>query len=139
MALLPLLARGNEFLGNLIERHVKRRQTALCVSLKVGKVIRHSEVEERQPVIKNRSKSVRLIGLVVHHQTKVVQMSVSIVNQRVKNHHITESIEVISAQITQIFRDLFDTLCLAEPPHRNKGVVNISKKFAHATKTAFPL
>ena len=131
--------RGNEFLGNLIERNVKRRQTALCVSFQIGEVICHGKVEKRQPVVKNRSKSVWLIGLVFHHQTEVVQMPVGVVNQRIKDHHIAECIEIIFAKIPQIFGDLPDAFSLAEPPHRNKGVVNIGKEFAHATKAAFPL
>ena len=66
-------------------------------------------------------------------------MTVSVVNQRIKDHHIAERIEIIFAQIPQIFGDLFYTLGLAEPPHRNKGVVNIGKEFTHAAKAAFPL
>ena len=48
-------------------------------------------------------------------------MPVCVVNQRIKDHHIAERIEIIYAQIPQIFGNLFDVEELGKNKLRKNG------------------
>ena len=82
------------FIGNTV-----RVGTGFCVLAQVFEVFRHAVIEKGQTVIEQRSRGKKFACMIVPQHTEVAEMSVFIVNQRIKDKYTAK---LIIESITQI-------------------------------------
>ena len=97
---------GHEGCGKLSKGRTEIRSAGLGVSIEIVEVVLHCEWEERHAVVEDRREGTRFVAPVVDQQPEVAEMPVRVADQGIENHHVTERLVELVAQLLQFGGDL---------------------------------
>ena len=102
---LPGLDGSHDLLADTLKTDAVGRPTGLGIGVQILEILWHGEVEQGHPIVKHRRRAGDLHGVVVPQDAEVAEMSVLIIDHRIKHQHFVQCVDKLDSHLLVICPD----------------------------------